>query len=261
MCFTFRKFVMQNKLQKLGRFIILTIFISFLGLTNCQKKPDYLKSYGSEDSTTRLFDRPCLKLRVGQKFKVFITSDTAKPEQIHIHYGSNLLDKVKVEWKDDYCVIEDKNNFNWVRSFKVQPVCTLNIHKINALDIQGAASVTFLDTIYTDQVDVVMNSVENQKLLLHCGNLYGNGVNAGHVVLEGQGTIFAWGCENGSSFDASNLRSDDAYIYHYAARDVKVNPKNILEATVYGIGNIVYYRDPQVKLGKKELGKGRVVKQ
>jgi Putative auto-transporter adhesin, head GIN domain len=261
MCFTFRKFVMQNKLQKLGRFVILLIFIYSLGLQNCQKKPDYLKSYGSEDSATRLLDRPCLKLRVGQKFRLYITSDTSKPEQIKIYYGSNLMDKISLEWIDDYCVIEDKNNFNWVRSFKVQPICTLNIHKINALDIQGAAAVTFLDTVFTDRVDVLMNSVENQKLLLHCGNLYGNGLNAGHVEMAGQGTIFAWGCENGSSFDASHLRSDDAYVYHYAARDVRVNPKNILEATVYGTGNIVYYRDPLVKLGKKELGKGRVVKQ
>ncbi len=251
---------MQNKLQKLGRFFILLVFILMTGLQQCSKGPDFIRSYGTEDSATLLMEKPCLKLRVGQKFKLFIISDTAKPEVLYVRYGSNVIDKIAVTWQDDYCVIEDKNNFNWVRSFKVQPVCTLNIHKINALDIQGAASVNFLDTVYTDQVDVVMNSVENQKLLLHCGNLYGNGLNAGHVELAGQGTIFAWGCENGNSFDASNLRSDDAYIYHYAARDVQVNPKNILEATVYGTGNIVYFRDPLVKLGKKELGKGRVIK-
>jgi len=260
MCFTFRKFVMQNKLQKLGRFFILLFFIFSLGFQNCSKGPDFIRSYGTDDSTTLVLSKPCLKLRVGQKFKLFIVSDTSIPEQIRIHYGSNVINNVTAEWIDDYMVITDQNNFNWVRSFKVQPVCTLNIHKINALDIQGAASVTFLDTVYTDRLDVVMNSVENQKLLLHCGNLYGNGLNAGHVELAGQGTIFAWGCENGSSFDAKNLRSDDAYIYHYAARDVQVNPKNILEATVYGTGNIVYFRDPLVKLGKKELGKGRVIK-
>jgi hypothetical protein len=252
---------MQNKLQKLGRFFILLVFILMTGLQQCSKGPDFIRSYGTEDSATLLMEKPCLKLRVGQKFKLFIISDTAKPEVLYVRYGSNVIDKIAVTWQDDYCVIEDKNNFNWVRNFRVQPVCTLNIHKLNALDIQGAAAVTFLDTVYTDRVDVVMNSVEKQKLLLHCGNLYGNGLNSGHVEMAGQGTIFAWGCENGSSFDAGNLRSDDAYVYHYAARDVKVNPKNILEATVYGTGNIIYIRDPQVKFGKKELGKGRVLKQ
>ena len=252
---------MQNNLQNLGRFFILYIFIFSLVFQNCSKGPDYMRSYGTDDSTILVFAQRCLKVRVGQKFRLFVTSDTSQPEQIRIRYGSHVIGKVTAEFQNGFLVIEDKNNFNWVRSFKVQPVCTLNIHKINALDIQGAASVNFLDTVYTDQVDVVMNSVENQKLLLHCGNLYGNGLNAGHVELAGQGTIFAWGCENGNSFDASKLRSDDAYIYHYAARDVKVNPKNILEATVYGTGNIVYYRDPLVKLGKKELGKGRVIKQ
>lgn len=261
MCFTFRKFVLQNKLQKLGRFFILSIIISCVALQYCSKGPDFLRSYGQEDSTLRVLNRPCLKLKVGQKFRVYVTSDTSKPEQILIRYGSNVIDKIVLEWQDDYAVLEDQNKFNWVRSFKVQPVCTLNIHKINALNIQGAASVTFLDTVYTDRVDVTMNSVENQKLLLHCGNLYGNGVNAGHVELAGQGTIFAWSCESGSSFDAANLRSDDAYLYHYAARDVRVNAKNVLEATVFGSGNIFYMRDPLVRLGKKELGSGRVVRQ
>lgn len=253
--------MLQNKLQKLGRFFIILVFIFMTGLQQCSKGPDFMRSYGTDDSITLLLKKPCLKLRVGQKFQLFITSDTTKPEALHIRYGSNVIDKITAEWQDDYCVIEDKNNFNWVRTFRVQPVCTLNIHKINALDIQGAAAVTFLDTVYSDKVDVVMNSVENQKLLLHCGNLYGSGLNSGHVEMTGQGTIFAWSCENGSSFDAGNLRSDDAYIYHYAARNVRVNPKNILEASVYGTGNIIYVRDPQVKLGKKEWGTGRVIRQ
>jgi hypothetical protein len=252
---------MQSKLQKLGRFIILTIFISLTTFQSCQNGPDFLTSYGTEDSTTLLISRPCTKLRVGQKFKIYIQSDKTKPEQVLIRYGSNVIDKIKLDWQEDYCVIADKNNFNWVRSFNVQPICTMNIHKINAVDIQGAASVIFLDTVYTDQVNINMNSVENQKLLLFCGNLYGNGNNSGHVDLAGQGTIFAWGCENGSSFDARHLRSDDAYIYHYAARDIRVNPKNILAATVYGSGNIIYYQNPLVKLDIKELGTGRVIKQ
>jgi hypothetical protein len=260
MCFTFLKFVMQNKLQILGRFIIIVIFISSLGLQHCQKGPDFLKSYGKETSKNIVLDRPCLKLRVGQKFKLYITSDISKPEQINIQYGSNVIDKIKLEWQNDMYLLEDKNTFNWVRRFKVQPVCTMNIHKLNVLDIQGAASIRFLDTLQTDQIDITMKSVENQKLLLNCGNLYGSGANTGHVDLAGRGTIFSWSCENGSSADAGNLRTDDAYVNHYTAREIRVNPKNILVAAVFGTGNIVYLRDPQVKLQVKESGTGRVIK-
>lgn len=260
MCFTFLKFVMQNKLQILGRFIIIVIFISCLSFQNCQKGPDFLKSYGKETNKSMLLEWPCLKLRVGQKFKLFITSDTSKPEQINIRYGSNVIDKIKLEWQNDMYVLEDKNTFNWVRRFKVQPVCTMNIYKLNVLDIQGAAAVTFLDTLQTDQIDITMKSVDNQKLLINCGNLYGRGANTGHVDLAGRGTIFSWSCENGSSVDAGNLQSDDAYVNHYTARDVRVNPKNILFAAVFGAGNIIYVRDPQVKLEIKESGTGRVIK-
>jgi hypothetical protein len=252
---------MQNTLQKLGRFIIFLFFIGSFWLQACKKGPDFLQSYGTDADKKIIITEPCLKLRVGQKFTVYVQSDTGKPEQISIRYGSNLLDEIKVNREDDFYVLEDENNFNWVRSFKVQPICTLNVHKLNALNIQGAASVTFLDTVYTDRVDVIMNSVEDQKLLFHCGNLYGNGVNAGHVEIAGQGTIFAWSCENGNSFDAKHLRTDDAYIYHYAARNVWVNPKNILEATVFGSGNIIYLKEPLVRLDKKESGVGRVIKQ
>ena len=260
MCFTFLKFVLQNKLQILGRFNIIVIIISCLGLQHCQKGPDFLKSYGTETNKNIVLDRPCLKLRVGQKFKLFITSDISKPEQINIQYGSNVIDKIRLEWQNDIYVLEDKNTFNWVRRFKVQPVCTMNIHKLNVLDIQGAASINFLDTLQTDQIDETMKSVDNQKLLINCGNLYGSGANTGHVDLAGRGTIFSWSCENGSSVDAVNLRSDDAYINHYTAREIRVNPENKLIASVFGAGNIVYLRDPLVKLEIKELGTGRVIK-
>ena len=252
-------FVILNKRQILGRY--LTFFVLGLNclLWGCRKGPEIFRSYGTDaEKTIALKD--ITKLRVGQKFKLMVTSDTAKPEQITVKYGSNLLEGIVAEESDGWISLLDKNRFNWVRDMDVQPLCTLNVHRLNALDIQGAAAVTFLDTVYTNQVDVVMNSVEDQLLLFHCGNLYGNGVNTGHTVLAGQGTIFAWGCENGGSFDAEKLRCDDAYIYHYAARDVVVNPKNIFYATVYGTGNIYYLSEPMNKFEKKEFGKGKVLK-
>lgn len=218
-----------------------------------------VREYGQETVQTRVLPA-WTTLKAGQRFRIYLTSDTSTGSQVQIQYGSNLMDGITCEVNGDQLEILDKNNFNWVRNFRHQPVCTLNVSRISRLDIEGAAEIICLDSISSDKVEVNMNSVGNQLLWLHCGQLYGACTNTGRVEFRGQGTIFAWSCEDGGSFDASAMRCDDAYIYHYTALDVSVNPKNLLEAWAYGTGNIYYKRDPLLALKKNEFGRGQILK-
>lgn len=234
--------------------------IAVAGLWGCAKGPDFARPYGETGMEKRRL--PAFNgLEMGQRFRLYITCDTGAPESVTIYYGSNLLKDIETSVENGTLFIRDRNRFNWVRSYRYSPTCTLNVHRLDRITLNGAAAVVCLDTIRTDKLALNVNSVEDQQFRVRCGQLYGSSSNSGRITFAGQGTIFAWTSEDGSGLDASALHCDDAYIFHYTERDVRVNPKNLLEAHAYGNGNIYYLRAPAIALKKFEFGRGKVLLQ
>jgi hypothetical protein len=244
-------------MQKKSHFHIFRLFFLAIMIFSCSKGPDYARSYGPDATVFRPLTN-FNKVRIGEKFQLFITADSLVPEGISISYGSHLIEKISTEIKDSLLVIEDKNGFNWVRSFKHFPVCTLNIRHLNSIRIEGAAEVTCLDSIVSPKLEVQMNSVGKQYFLTDCGQLAGACSNSGSIVFKGRGTIFAWTCEDGGSVDARDMFCHDAYLFHYSALNAHIKPLNKLEAWVYGTGNIYYYADPLYSSKKNEFGRGKI---
>lgn len=217
-----------------------------------------MRNYGDQITVTRqpgAFN----KLKVGQRFRLFIYQDSMNPELLSIAYGSNLIDRIESKISDGELEIVDNNSANWVRKSAYQPVCTLRVRNLNKISINGAAELSSIDTLYGDQLEVNMNSVGSQALNVHYGQLYGGCINTGNITFRGQGTIFAWSCENGSFVDARNLNSDDAYIYHYSVRDIFVNPKNFFEVTIYNSGNVYYRKEPVFSFKQNIKGSGKAL--
>ncbi|MBL7900889.1 MAG: DUF2807 domain-containing protein [Bacteroidia bacterium] len=190
-----------------------------------------------------------------------LKQDTSKPENAEIRYGSNLMDGITTRVENGVLHILDDNKYNWVRSLKVFPTVTLNIKTLRKLTINGSASVVCEDTLSGNSLEIEMSSVAGQTLLLNYGQVYGTGSNTGHVFFRGKGTIFSWGCETGSWFDARDLECDDAYVRHYTHHDVNINPAKQMEVYIYGDGNIRYFRDPTIRLSKWENGRGRLIRE
>lgn len=242
------------------RILVALFFFLFLTLTHCSKGPGFVRNYGEQITVTRqpgAFN----KLKLGQRFRLYLLQDTTKPELLTIDYGSNLIEKIESKISDGELEIVDKNSANWVRKTAYQPVCTLRVRNLNKISINGAAELSSIDTLYGDRLEVSMNSVGSQYLNVHCGQLYGGCINTGNMTFRGIGTIFAWSCENGSFVDAGNLKSDDAYIYHYTVRDIFVNPKNFFEVTIYNSGNVYYRQEPAYTFKQNIKGIGKVIKQ
>ncbi len=228
-------------------------------LTECSKGPGFSRSYGETETVVRAL--PSFhSVSIGQRFQLYLTQDSAIPEQISITYGSHLTEKISATVNNGMLEIKDNNSANWVRKSAYLPICTLNIHRIDGLNINGAAEVHSIDTIKGDRLNVNMNSVGPQSLDVNFGQLYGGCMNTGNISFRGRGTIFAWSCENGSYLDARDLDSDDAYIYQYTVRDIYVNPKNFFEVTIYNSGNVFFKRDPQYSFKQNIQGSGKAVK-
>ena len=234
-------------------------FVSFLihFLPSCQNSAQPWESFGDITTETRTLGS-FHGLDVNHDIELFITQDSTKPAHIEITYGQNVIPGITTEIQNGVLSIRNSNKAKWLRKLNIQPKCTLNLHQIDDINLEGNAKVICIDTLYSQAIHCTVNSVENQNLLVFCGQFYGGVTNSSNVKLSGQATIFSWSCEKGGGLDASKLRSDDVYLYHFTIKDVFVNPLKQFDAHLFNSGNAYYFTTPTYKFKESAQGTGQV---
>jgi hypothetical protein len=236
-------------------FIIALFLIHFF--SGCENSAQPWQSFGDITTESRTLGS-FHGLEVNHDIQLFVTQDTTKPEHIEITYGKNVIPGITTEILNGVLSIKNSNKAKWLRKLNIQPKCTLNLHQIDDIHLEGNAKVNCIDTLYSQAIHCTVNSVEDQNLLVFCGQLYGGVMNSGNVKFSGQATIFSWSCEKGGGLDATDLRSDDVYLYHFTIKDVFVNPSKQFEANLFNSGNAYYFTTPTYKFKESAQGKGQV---
>ena len=236
-------------------FIIALFLIHFF--SGCENSAQPWQSFGDITTESRTLGS-FHGLEVNHDIQLFVTQDTTKPEHIEITYGKNVIPGITTEILNGVLSIKNSNKAKWLRKLNIQPKCTLNLHQIDDIHLEGNAKVNCIDTLYSQAIHCTVNSVEDQNLLVFCGQFYGGVMNSGNVKLSGQATIFSWSCEKGGGLDATDLRSDDVYLYHFTIKDVFVNPSKQFEANLFNSGNAYYFTTPTYKFKESAQGKGQV---
>ncbi len=236
-------------------FIIALFLIHFF--SGCENSAQPWQSFGDITTESRTLGS-FHGLEVNHDIQLFVTQDTTKPEHIEITYGKNVIPGIITEILNGVLSIKNSNKAKWLRKLNIQPKCTLNLHQIDDIHLEGNAKVNCIDTLYSQAIHCTVNSVEDQNLLVFCGQLYGGVMNSGNVKFSGQATIFSWSCEKGGGLDATDLRSDDVYLYHFTIKDVFVNPSKQFEANLFNSGNAYYFTTPTYKFKESAQGKGQV---
>jgi hypothetical protein len=236
-------------------FIIALFLIHFF--SGCENSAQPWQSFGDITTESRTLGS-FHGLEVNHDIQLFVTQDTTKPEHIEITYGKNVIPGITTEILNGVLSIKNSNKAKWLRELNIQPKCTLNLHQIDDIHLEGNAKVNCIDTLYSQAIHCTVNSVEDQNLLIFCGQLYGGVMNSGNVKFSGQATIFSWSCEKGGGLDATELRSDDVYLYHFTIKDVFVNPSKQFEANLFNSGNAYYFTTPTYKFKESAQGKGQV---
>ena len=234
-------------------------FVSFLihFFSACQNSVQPWESFGDITTETRTLGS-FHGLDVNHDIELFITQDSTKPAHIEITYGQNVIPGITTEIQNGVLSIRNSNKAKWLRKLNIQPKCTLNLHQIDDIHLEGNAKVICIDTLYSQAIHCTVNSVENQNLLVFCGQFYGGVMNSSNVKLSGQATIFSWSCEKGGGLDASDLRSDDVYLYHFTIKDVFVNPSKQFDAHLFNSRNAYYFATPTYKFKESTRGTGQV---
>ena len=247
-----------NHITKYPRSVfIFSLFLIQL-FPSCQNSAQPWESFGDITTETRTLGS-FHGLDVNQDIELFITQDSTKPAHVEITYGKNVIPGITTEITDVVLSIKNSNKAKWLRRLNIQPKCTLNLHQIDDIHLEGNAKVNCIDTLYSQAIHCTVNSVEDQNLLVFCGQFYGGVTNSGNVKLSGQATIFSWSCEKGGGLDATDLRSDDVYLYHFTIKDVSVNPSKQFEAHLFNSGNAFYFKTPTYKFKESSQGKGQVL--
>ena len=226
-------------------------------LIACQDSAQPWQSFGDIVTETRLLDS-FSQITASQSIQLYLKQDLSEPESLTITYGKNVMTGLVSDLQQGKLTLEDRNKAKWLRNLNISPICTLNVHNINKIRLEGNAKLTCLDTLKTPALQFNINSVENHRLWIHCGQLYGGIENSGQLEASGIATIFSWSCEKGGGLDARALLSDDVYMRHFTIHDVYVNPTKQFEGYVYNTGNLYYFTQPTYKFKVVEEGRGKV---
>lgn len=245
--------------------IVFRLFFSIpLFWGGCKDSVQPWEAMGERTTESRIlstFDR----ISVSQSIELYITQDTNAPISMIVDYGKNAIKGILTQVNynqhpNGELIVKDNNKAKWLRNLEIIPRCTLNLHQLSKLNIEGNARVICLDTLRSNAIHCTVNSVENQILNVFCGQFYGGITNSGSILFKGQATIFSWSCEKGGGIDARDLRSDDVYLRHFTVRDVFVNPSKQFEAYLYNSGNAYYREIPSYKFKINQVGSGKVLK-
>ena len=238
------------------RVLLYCLFLVILS-QGCKQSAQPWESFGERVTETRPLQN-FTQINASHNIQLFIKQDLNSPQSVQITYGKNALKGIISEVKNGELILDDRNKAKWLRNLNELPSCTLNIHNINKIHLDGNAKMVCLDTIKTPALNLTINSVEIQHLLIQCGQLYGELENSGYLNASGTATIFSWSCEKGSGLDARELLSDDVYMRHFTIQDVYVNPTKQFEGYAYNSGDIYYFTQPTYKFKVVEEGRGKV---
>lgn len=260
---TFAIFTRNDRLQHaiLPRWIPLcfafSLFVWAILFAGCNQSAQPWESFGETVTETRALTN-FTAISASHNIQLFIQQDLSKPQSVNITYGKNALKGIISEIINGELILDDRNKAKWLRNLNASPICTLNVHNINKINLDGNARMVCLDTLKTPALNLNISSVEIQHLLIHCGQLYGELKNSGFLYASGTATIFSWSCEKGGGLDARALLSDDVYMRHFTIHDVYVNPTKQFEGYVYNTGNLYYFTQPTYKFKVVEEGRGKV---
>jgi hypothetical protein len=239
---------------KIGLFALLAIF-----QLSCGKDSKCFKSQGDIISKFRplgVFHT----IRVNGKFDVELQMDSSKPRGITLEGGENLIPYVKSDVFAEVLTIEDNNSCNWVRDYDHRFKIVINSYHLIEIELNGACEFTSSDTIKMDSLVLEHNSTRDVTLILDVNKFLPKQVNSGWLRTYGRCGIYTGIVEEIGSMDSRGLKTNDMYLFYFCPADGYTDADQILSVKMFGLGNVFYVKEPNVKLEYLKRGKGKLEK-
>jgi hypothetical protein len=237
--------------------LILLLLVTFL-LTSCEKICDCAKSTGEIDFEIRSTSS-IKQIELYNNIDLVVHIDSNP--QLKITAGKNLISEITTDNDNGILRIRNKNNCNWVRDFNtsiIVEVWTPSLNYLMAKDATG--DIYFEDSLYCDGFYFDSFSSTGQFHFKLKGPEAHLNINNGPADLSAIGSVsnfYLYGAGYGK-LDCVNLHSDYVFVTNKGTNNFLVNVQQLIDANIYGRGNIYYKGNPATIL-KKEFGQGKLI--
>lgn len=250
--------IFNMELATTYRIRILIILLVVLSLTSCEKVCDCAKGTGAITSEFRSTTN-IQQIELYNNIDLVIHIDTLS--KIKITSGENLIREITTENNNGVLKIKNKNNCNWVRKFNptiTVEVWTTNLTYLLVRDATG--DIYFEDSLNCNEFYFDSFSSTGKFNFKLKGSEAHLNINNGPADIKAIGKVtnfYLYGAGYGK-LDCVNLHSDYVFVTNKGTNDFLVNVQQLIEANIYGVGNIYYQGNPTSIL-KKELGQGKLI--
>ncbi len=192
-----------------------------------------------------------------------------EPEQVIVETGENLMNEVLVRVEDSILKVSDRNSCNYTRDYGVTKVFVrvkredLEIRNSSGLAVEGVGPIKFnnLSLVSEDRIqadefhidgDFIFNDLQVNNI-----DISANGVSK--FYLKGRSLTAHIGLYDGDArVEGAELEVDNVYLFHRSTNKMIVNPQNLIQGTITGLGDVISVnRPPQVNV--EELFTGQLI--
>lgn len=238
--------------------------IALLLLSSCKKDNalDFFKRTGPDITETR---SPGSFKRIETYDKVYVTIVQGPEFKVEVTAGKNLVKNIYTTIKDDVLRIGNKNEFNFMRSYKRKINVKVTVPRIEHVTNAGVADIVFDENYAQDTLtarmensgDIHINGVFNQVRTSSHGN--------GDLYISGKSNSF-YVYTNGTNFIHAEelLVSDYIFIETLSIGYCYINCSqlNEFEYCIWRSGNIYYSGTPAIiKKSGNGNGSGQAIQQ
>ena len=228
---------------------------------SCKKSEDRrcLKSAGIDTIKVIHLD-PFSELLLGSDLNFVLVQ--SNEEKVVVQGGKNLVNFVDVSIDDECLKITNRNNCNFLRSYKHQLTVEVHLKKIESVLFQGSKPLVCENQLICNDLFVrIEEGAGELNLDIDCDKLYCDVYKGwGNMVLTGN-TDFLRLLARGNGFvDSYGLNvADSLHVISDTPRDIKINADAaILRSETSQNGDIWYIGLPQL-IDHNQLGTGGLV--
>lgn len=240
------------------------LFLGSLFTMGCNSPDswDIFKTTGHTQTITRKLDYfNSVVINENVEFQILLQDTVSKVE---ISAGKNLLPKIRTSIKNGILQVTNDNKYNFLRSYS--RLIRLKIYAKDLIFIQAKTgkNIYIFASPYRDlstlQIDLPQCS----------GDLYLQLKARTLRVVANESTCKILGVGNADSLyftsgysygpaDFSSFPIKYARVIQNGSNDIRLSVQDSLNVSIYGIGNVIYTGNPNVK--SLLVGKGRLIKQ
>jgi Putative auto-transporter adhesin, head GIN domain len=204
---------------------------------------------------------PFDKILVNEGIEMIISEEL--DHKVIVETGSNLLNDIKVEIKNNQLILSNNNTCNFVRNYKPAKIYVTapNISEIRSstqFDIRSEGVLTYpqlhiLSEDYKKEYVSIGDfylTINNQSFSVTFNNL-------SNCFVSGATDQLIIGYFAGNSrFEGADLTAKNVDIFHRSSNDIIIYPTETLKGDIYSTGNIIaLYEPPSIEVTEHYKGK------